>query len=565
MDAGGIKLWCNKGKAGWIAGPVITAIPDSPMPDATFDLKELFLNLAKTGAVSPDWYLIGIEVAWEIHQLTEPLVTDYLEIDLNDENNLVTGPLDGRQLPPAVYPPPSPPQDPKYVTLPGNKPTRIDVGSDKDYTAADGTVWLADRGFIGGKTVDRGAITVAGTKAPALFRTERYGMSEYRFNITPGVYTVKLHLAETWKGVTAAGQRVFDVDINGQKIPGIDIFAEAKGANKAIVKSALVGGTDGTLRIQFRASMLNAKVDALEIIPAWEKDPPATPTPASSRNELDGKSYDWTTSVPTGFALKRDGLAFYNSRWAGEKGSIYVKYGPPTCTWWSTHEGPADPTFPVGGPNAGVGTFWETTSDNSPLPIKLCDLEVLKASFSATLPGGVNGRLQKDMPGRKSRSIVPAGSSHMYRVRWQLYFSDSPTGAKYNKGDFAPTVFAVNCSPTWWGSVAGSYESGGRKWKMCDARTSSGMGRYIIPLLDPYLTPDAEGRIELRDVDIKAMIDWCIARGFYDPEAYLVLISLGWEIWVQDQNIRMNDMAFTFKQKGRPPVTIPAWSRLMKK
>jgi hypothetical protein len=89
-DAGGVKLKCVKTAAPWIEGPVITAVPDSPMPDATFDLKELFLNVAKTGAISTDWYLIGIEVGWEIHQGQEPMFTDYFEIDLNDENNLVT-------------------------------------------------------------------------------------------------------------------------------------------------------------------------------------------------------------------------------------------------------------------------------------------------------------------------------------------------------------------------------------------------------------------------------------------------------------------------------------------
>lgn len=88
QDAGDVKLKCAKTSAGWIDGPVITAIPDAPMPDAIFDLKELFLNLAKTGVIDYDWYLIGIEVGWEIHQGTEPLVTDYFVIDLNEENRL---------------------------------------------------------------------------------------------------------------------------------------------------------------------------------------------------------------------------------------------------------------------------------------------------------------------------------------------------------------------------------------------------------------------------------------------------------------------------------------------
>jgi hypothetical protein len=72
--------------APWIEGPVVTAVPASPMPDATLDLKELFLNVAKTGAISPEWYLIGIEVGWEIHQGQGPMFTDFFEIGLNDED-----------------------------------------------------------------------------------------------------------------------------------------------------------------------------------------------------------------------------------------------------------------------------------------------------------------------------------------------------------------------------------------------------------------------------------------------------------------------------------------------
>jgi endoglucanase len=157
--------------------------------------------------------------------------------------------------------------------LSGDQPTRIDVGAAANYTAPDGTVWLADRGFAGGLTLDRGAIAVTGTKNAPLFRTERYKMGNYTFKVPNGSYMVKLYMAETFNGITAAGQRVFDVDINGLKISGIDIFAEAKGANSAIVKSVEVEVKNGTLTINFTAKVENAKLDALEIIPEWWKSP----------------------------------------------------------------------------------------------------------------------------------------------------------------------------------------------------------------------------------------------------------------------------------------------------
>lgn len=165
------------------------------------------------------------------------------------------------------------------AALPGDRPTRIDAGAGKDYTAADGTVWLSDRGFNNGRTVDRGDIPVNGTTTPVIFRTERKEMVDYTFTIPNGVYTVRLHLAETDSAVTAAGQRVFNMDINGWPLNSVDIFGEAKGGNTAIVKTALVEVTDGALIIRFMQRRLSAKLDALEIIPEPGQKPPPKPAP----------------------------------------------------------------------------------------------------------------------------------------------------------------------------------------------------------------------------------------------------------------------------------------------
>jgi len=90
-SAGAVKLRCRRTAAAWIEGPVITAILDRPLPDATFDLRELLRSLVRTGHVDGDWYLIGIEVGWEIHQAVDPLVTEFFAIDLDDEKALGRG------------------------------------------------------------------------------------------------------------------------------------------------------------------------------------------------------------------------------------------------------------------------------------------------------------------------------------------------------------------------------------------------------------------------------------------------------------------------------------------
>lgn len=270
--------------------------------------------------------------------------------------------------------------------------------------------------------------------------------------------------------------------------------------------------------------------------PVWESPEP----PSEGDWALLLTTYDWTTREWKSY-FNHDGLQFNNNRWAGERGSLRVRLGPPTASWWTTHRGDR-PDFPVSAPWVGVGSDWGNVSSHSPFPIKLSELEVLKASLSATVPRGK--------------------TNQMFKIYWQLYFSDDPKGT-FNRGDFAPTVYGVNIPSNHWGTVRGSTVVDGRTWRFADQGLSSGMGRFIIPMLEPPLTPDDNGVVEIRDVDIKALIDWCIAQGLYRAEDYCLVILAGWEVWVQDDILRMNDMAFTIKQKGRPAVTLPVWTTLM--
>ncbi len=72
----------------------------------------------------------------------------------------------------------------------------------------------------------------------AIFNTERYGAMTYTIpNRTAGrSYTVTLYFAETY--LTAAGQRLFNVPINGTTVlSSFDIYASAGGQNRAIART----------------------------------------------------------------------------------------------------------------------------------------------------------------------------------------------------------------------------------------------------------------------------------------------------------------------------------------
>lgn len=130
-------------------------------------------------------------------------------------------------------------------------------------TTAGGQSFVADRGFIGGSVADRGNVAVANTANPALYRTERYAMTGYRFAVPNGEYQVRLHFAETY--LTAPGQRVFDVAVENQTLSSIDVVSLAGGANRALVLSANVRVSDGAIDLGFTPRVQQPMINAIEI------------------------------------------------------------------------------------------------------------------------------------------------------------------------------------------------------------------------------------------------------------------------------------------------------------
>ncbi len=146
---------------------------------------------------------------------------------------------------------------------------RINAGSSAATLDAGKQNWLPDQGFVGGDTIDRGNdVTIANTADPAIYRTERYSMTAFAQPLPNGKYTVKLHFAETFEGVTAPGERVFSFNVEGREFKDFDVFAKAGGANKAYVETVSVEVKDGQLDIVFTSQIENPEINGIEIIPA---------------------------------------------------------------------------------------------------------------------------------------------------------------------------------------------------------------------------------------------------------------------------------------------------------
>ena len=165
-------------------------------------------------------------------------------------------------------PPPPPPPPPGGLRVNSGGPAVAPFVADTDFTG--GTAVTA------AKTVDTSGVT---NPAPqAVYQTNRFGTFSYaEAGLTPGAsFTVRLHFAETFW--TAAGQRIFNVVINGQQVlTNFDILATAGAANKAVIEQFTVtADTNGRITSQFNTVKDNAQVNAIEILPNTTTPPPSS-------------------------------------------------------------------------------------------------------------------------------------------------------------------------------------------------------------------------------------------------------------------------------------------------
>ena len=154
---------------------------------------------------------------------------------------------------------------------------RVNCGGDKDYVDKDGAVWKADQywssettwGVVGGMTVHRfGLEAIEGTDAPDLYLDECNSMDAYRFKVDNGTYTLRLHFAETYDGITADGQRVFTIEVEGKPVlKDLDVYKGAGGFAKPLVKVVPnVKVEDGKIDIEFVPDIQNPEINGIEVI-----------------------------------------------------------------------------------------------------------------------------------------------------------------------------------------------------------------------------------------------------------------------------------------------------------
>ena len=154
---------------------------------------------------------------------------------------------------------------------------RVNAGADKEFTDKAGNVWKPDKeyvkgqgyGFVAGQTIDRGTnLKIEATEDARIYQTEHYSMEAFKAEVPKGKFTVRLHFAETYEGITADGERVFTVKIQGKEVlKDFDVRKTAGASQKAVVKEFKeIEAKDGTIDIGFEIKTQNPEINGIEII-----------------------------------------------------------------------------------------------------------------------------------------------------------------------------------------------------------------------------------------------------------------------------------------------------------
>ncbi|MCC5835776.1 MAG: choice-of-anchor D domain-containing protein [Opitutales bacterium] len=164
----------------------------------------------------------------------------------------------------------------KDAPKPISDPIRINAGGPQ-YTDAQGKTWMADTYFVGGSAHNAGAINIADTADPSLYRTERWGKGtfSYQIPVEPGEYDVQLHFAEIYYGVAVGvgqnqtGKRVFSVAIEGSEVlSNYDIWSDVGPATAVIHTFEAISVEDGTMSVTVNVSKDNAQFAGIAIVPS---------------------------------------------------------------------------------------------------------------------------------------------------------------------------------------------------------------------------------------------------------------------------------------------------------
>jgi len=187
----------------------------------------------------------------------------------------------------------------------GNVLYRVDAGGPEIDAIDGGPDWAADDSDPspyrngGSNTAGYAPVTAVDSSVPAstphaIFDTERWSPSDdprmsWAFPVTAGQpIEVRLFFANRYSGTSSVGSRVFDVDLDGNRVlDHYDIVASA--GDQTGTMRAFDITSDGTVNIDFSHEVENPLIDGIEII-RRDLPPPTPPTNGLTSVAFDGST-----------------------------------------------------------------------------------------------------------------------------------------------------------------------------------------------------------------------------------------------------------------------------------
>ena len=123
----------------------------------------------------------------------------------------------------------------------------------------------------------------------------------YSFPVTlPGMYEVRIYLGDGLQATSEAGQRIFDVEIEGVIYPDLDNIdlSGTYGFRHGIVISHTIEVQDGFIDISIMdIGTQNALIRGIEVIEAFDSETPITINPIADQSGLEGEQLDGSLFV----------------------------------------------------------------------------------------------------------------------------------------------------------------------------------------------------------------------------------------------------------------------------
>jgi hypothetical protein len=349
-------------------------------------------------------------------------------------------------------------------------------------TDCTGGVWNADFGYNqsasvfacdlnGGGTgcVFNGVGTLFGCDSSStedLFRCEHWdasGGSElaYAFTVPNGPYLVNLYFANAFSGTPNAGDRLFNILIEGQTVyANFDQVAAAGGSAIAVVRSAVVNVADGALNISFGHVTENPAIKAIEVLrqdrdhdgffpPSDCNDLNAAVHPGALDNTCNGIDENCSGVADEGYASVATACGV----------GACARTGTTSCVGGSVHDSCA-PGAPATETCNGVDDNCDGIVDNAAPMTAIADLNVTLSGTSGTALSwpAVSGASAYDLLRGDAGTLVSTGGNFGQAVTTCLdnnMAGLNTTDAAVPQPDaaFFYLLRAVNCG-------GGSWESG---------------------------------------------------------------------------------------------------------